>query len=203
MRSLSGPQHFGPAKLGRARFVVEKFDKDPKVLWDNGLEIYHSDSFYDDFISTSSEHGVMDFAADVLGEHEFAEGLRDILKDAENGFYEIVGDLHYEFDPGFDSPNGPAEADAWAWLEKPEFVKLTEKQASWWIPPPPPPPPQAWEHNTKDAREGRFTEQCAHCKKWVHRCSNCSYMDWAEENYCSENCWKAAGSPKDPQETAA
>lgn len=60
----------------------------------------------------------------------------------------------------------------------------------------PRPPEQAWEHNTVEQEGGRYHHQCPSCKRWAHRCSSCSWMSPEEEAYCSENCWKAAGSPE-------
>jgi hypothetical protein len=96
--------------------------------------------------------------------------------------------------------DGPAEADAWWWIEKPKFLKLTEEQEKTYLPPPPPPPAQEWEHGVRDEQGGRSNYQCPQCKRWAHRCGSCGWMGWAEETYCSENCWKAAGSPKEKDE---
>lgn len=56
-------------------------------------------------------------------------------------------------------------------------------------------PEQAWEHVTVEKEGDRYHHQCPQCKRWCHRCGSCSYMTAEEEAYCSENCWKAAGSP--------
>lgn len=196
-------RHFGPEVIGRARFIVHKYEKDDKApSWERGIEILDWSAFDSGFISQRSEHGPMDMASEVISEMSQEEQLADVLKDFPYGFYEVVGDVEYEFDPGFDSPNGPAEADAWWSLINASTQPLTEKQADWWIPKPPP-PEQAWEHSKRAERSDRYNTMCNGCGEFVHRCGSCSYMDWAEHNFCSENCWKHAGSPKDPNEVAA
>ena len=61
------------------------------------------------------------------------EQARDAAKGLGPGYYEIVGDARCEYDPGYDSPNGPAEPDAWWELCNESVQRLTGEQAGWFI----------------------------------------------------------------------
>lgn len=56
-------------------------------------------------------------------------------------------------------------------------------------------PEQLWECQTSDKEEGRRHNQCPTCKRWFHDCGSCDNLYIPNTNYCSENCWKSAGSP--------
>lgn len=190
---------FPPTRIGWVRFVFHKYEKDPDDKFGRGIEIFFKDSFDTQFINARNEMGTTNLPDDIMSQTDCDEQLADVAKDLPEGYYEVVGEFWYEDDPGFDSPNGPAEFDCWWWMVNPQFMKLSEEQIKKWLPTPPPPPEQAWEHNTSISQGGRMNNQCAQCKKWAHSCSSCGYMPWEEETYCSENCWKAAGSPKEPE----
>lgn len=159
--------YFGPAKIGIARFIVHKFELEPeekkRFPWRRGIEILEQDAFDDGFISQRFKHGPMDMAKETIGESDGEEQMSEILKDQPEGFYEIVGDLHYEFDPGYDSPNGPAEADSWWWLENARTAKLSEEQTKWFLPE----EPQEQHHVWCNYQSGEVDKcrQCADLKK--------------------------------------
>jgi len=189
-----------PMHTGWVRFIFHKYEKEPDDKFGHGIEIYQTESFELGFINQNPKHGPHDMVAEEISNAGADDQIAEVAKDLQPGFYEVVGEFWYEFDPGESTPNGPAEPEGWWWIEKAQFLELTEEQAEFYLPPTPPPKPQAWEHNTFDAEGDKHHHQCPSCKKWSHRCSSCSYMGWEEETYCSENCWKAAGCPTGPEE---
>ena len=70
-------------------------------------------------------------AQDTVSELGVEKPAAEALSGMPHGFYELVGEVRYEFDPGFDSPNGPAEPDAWWWLDNERAQAITEEQAGW------------------------------------------------------------------------
>ena len=120
-------------KIGIARFVFERIEKSEDTKWNHGIEVYQWDAFSTNFLASAKSYGY-DHVIEVIsecGQGEVLDQVCDELKLAP-GFYEIIGDVYYEFDPGFDSPNGPADPNEWWWLENATALKLTDEQVKRW-----------------------------------------------------------------------
>lgn len=119
--------------IGIARFTFEKMEKSEGTKWNDGIEIYHWESFYTKFLADNKFYG-QDFLHEAISESDKGKVLSQVAENLIPGFYEVIGDVYYEFDPGYDSPNGPAEPDEWWWLENCRFAQLDEDQLKYWLP---------------------------------------------------------------------
>lgn len=121
-------------KIGIARFTFQKMEKSEDTKWNHGIEIYHWESFNIDFLANSKTYGY-DHLYEVIRECGQEEVLALVCEELklETGFYEIIGDVYYEFDPGYSSPSGPAEPNEWWWLENARFIKLDEERINHWV----------------------------------------------------------------------
>lgn len=61
------------------------------------------------------------------------EQMIDAVSEFGEGFYEVLGEVWYEYHPGVSTPDGPAEPDAWWGLYGENVQKLTDEQASWFM----------------------------------------------------------------------
>lgn len=119
--------------IGIARFIFQRMEKSDDTKWNHGIEIYDWKSFNSDFLSNAKRYGY-DHTHTVIaecGQEEVLDLVCDDLK-LQPGFYEMIGDVHYEFDPGYDSPNGPADPNEWWWLENARYQTLDQEQVDYW-----------------------------------------------------------------------
>lgn len=133
---MSSETHFGPIYIGWARFVFEKItflEEDANKL-SHEIVVHRADTFDIGFIHERSAFGPKDLVADAIGEFGSDAQLKVISADLDPGFYEVVGEVWYEGYWGTNTPDDPAETDANWTLEKPRFLKLTDKMAEAWLP---------------------------------------------------------------------
>jgi hypothetical protein len=69
----------------------------------------------------------------VTGELGVEEQVLEASRDLGPGFYELVGEVWYEYDPGVSTPDHPAEPDAWWELRNEAVGGLTDEQAGWFM----------------------------------------------------------------------
>lgn len=115
----------GPERAGMIRIVLEKRAKPGRG---HEVEVLFYETFDTGLCRGTGPANTAKHMAAELGVDQPAAEAADSLPP---GLYELVGDFMYEFDPGFDSPNGPAEPDAWWWIDNEMVQAVTEEQAGW------------------------------------------------------------------------
>lgn len=115
----------GQQQLGYARFIVHKmrpFDS----TYGHGCETLYHETFDSGFRGTR-QMAPGDFCEEIVSDFlDQSEQVAEAVKDRPEGFYEVVGAVHYEFDPGDGWERDP---DHWWWLEGVKVEPLTEEQA--------------------------------------------------------------------------
>lgn len=116
--------------IGYIRFIFIKTDGELGPF-DSGIDVLESETFDAGFVMSRSEFGPMNWTHKATSELGPEEQIAEAAKNLPAGFYEMYGEVWYEYDPGLDTPNGPAEPDDWWWLQNEKFLKLTDKQIGW------------------------------------------------------------------------
>lgn len=115
-------------KEGLARFIVNKVDQDTGQ-YAHGIEVWQADGF--SFGLLSDGKYFRDSVKEILREMPLEETLAPEIKDAPLGVYEIIGEVWYEYDPGENTPNGPAEPDAWWEFRDVKFAPVDPEMAKY------------------------------------------------------------------------
>lgn len=135
-------------RMGRIGIVRVVFEKrvvtDERAAearsWDrerslSEVEVLHHDTFETGFCG---RHGPARYANELVCESGLRERVEEATKGLLPGFHELIAEVHYEYDPGYSSPNGPAEPDVHWWLEDARTQPMTAEQARWFYEDPAP-----------------------------------------------------------------
>lgn len=128
--------------IGMVRVVFEKrvvSEADVAMLrsWHRGkkmleIEVLHHEVFETDFCAP---YGPAHVAGDITVELGVADQVADAAIALAPGFYELVGEVHYEYHPGNSTPDHPPEPDAWWELHNEKIEQLTPEQAKFFYEP--------------------------------------------------------------------
>lgn len=111
----------GERHIGWARFIFRKY---PRDSYDCGIEVIRIDTFDNGFIGTR-KWGPEDMVREAVQDGVDAE-LAYRFGHLDDGFYEAVGEIWYEYRPGESTPEVPAEPNSWWWLRGPAVTPIEE-----------------------------------------------------------------------------